>query len=464
MPIAYQGTKKKDEVSWGVRGNAREATGLARVAAGGVTGGTNPTDPGPGPGGAKSPPAADGTGPGGKGPGGTGPGGTGPGGTGPGGTGPGGTGPGLTWPKLPTLTKPAWYQGVWPPNSLAGTIRNGWFAFLGDMSQYPYNANKFYVAYVDLAFISGDGTVPDVPLPIPLTVTIFDAGGNAVGVFVGSLTTVSILPVDIAGAFNLLGMYTVQVDYTMPGGSQQTATFGPFVGSLLANGATPMGLELTVNTFNATLLGAIQVNNSDGTPAGANYPVTVVLWQEDSQLSPYFSGRLFTNAQGQVTFKVSADSNATQIWNVGVNVYAQGSGYNSTPVLVGETFYVSAAQITAGISETLVLPVPGSNQNAGIVIAHFYHGHDYLNASPVEFVYTCTNQNGTELANLSAKRTGSGALKLPAPAAGSYAATDTLTFALLGTWTDNGETAKASVTITGASFDATGAQLLLEFA
>ena len=447
MPIKYQGTKEKNEVSLGVAGEARKQALAGRAKPGGAP----PKSPfGTG--------AAPGSGSGGGGTGGGGGGGGTGGGGGGGGTGGGGGGTGqlptITWPKL---AKPAWYQGIWPPNSLAGTIRNGWFAFLGDLSQYPYNANKFYTAYVDLGFVFNTNTT--APLPIPITVTVFDSGGNVAGSWSGSLTTISLLPVDVAGAFSLLGTYTIQVDYTMPGAVQQTATFGPFTGNLLSNGGTPMGLELTVNIFNTALKGVLQVNNSDGTPAAAGLGVILDFWQTDSYLDPYGTGVTPTNAQGQVPFNLPANATTGQTWSVEAAVY---DNTNLDNLLASNTWTVTTDELAAGISESITLPAPGHTYSQGTATATFVHGRG-MNASPVDFTYTVTNQAGTELASLAAKRAGDAPYNLPVPTTGSFSATDQLTFAISGTWTVNGETAKTSQTVSGATFSDSGVKLKVVF-
>jgi len=56
--------------------------------------------------------------------------------------------------QLPSLIppKPAWYHGLWPPNSAAATVRDGWFALLGDLSGYPYNATIVQGVTVQVQF------------------------------------------------------------------------------------------------------------------------------------------------------------------------------------------------------------------------------------------------------------------------------------------------------------------------
>jgi hypothetical protein len=43
------------------------------------------------------------------------------------------------WGGLTLPPRPSWYHGIANPNQLAATIRDGWFAFLGDLSGFPYN-------------------------------------------------------------------------------------------------------------------------------------------------------------------------------------------------------------------------------------------------------------------------------------------------------------------------------------
>ena len=42
--------------------------------------------------------------------------------------------------QIPQIKKPTWYHGIHPPSALASTVRDAWFAFLGDLSGYPYSS------------------------------------------------------------------------------------------------------------------------------------------------------------------------------------------------------------------------------------------------------------------------------------------------------------------------------------
>ena len=80
-------------------------------------------------------------------------------------------GGGLTLPTLPTFKPPSWYAGVYPPNSLAATIRNGWFTLLGDLTGFPYNSGL-------------------VSIEVQIAFTVTDDNGNPLA---GATVTVSIL-------------------------------------------------------------------------------------------------------------------------------------------------------------------------------------------------------------------------------------------------------------------------------
>ncbi len=112
--------------------------------------------------------SSGGTGPGGAG--GSGGGGSGTSGGGSSGGG-GGSGGGLTLPTLPPFKPPSWYAGVYPPNSLAATIRNGWFTLLGDLTGFPYNSGL-------------------VSIEVQIAFTVTDDNGNPLA---GATVTVSIL-------------------------------------------------------------------------------------------------------------------------------------------------------------------------------------------------------------------------------------------------------------------------------
>lgn len=73
--------------------------------------------------------------------------------------------------QIPQIKKPSWYHGVRPASSLASTVRDAWFAFLGDLSGFPYNSGLLTV-------------------PVVITCTVTDLNGDPLA---GANVTVSVL-------------------------------------------------------------------------------------------------------------------------------------------------------------------------------------------------------------------------------------------------------------------------------
>ena len=110
------------------------------------------------------------------------------------------------------MSGPAWYHGLWPPNALASTIRDGWFNALGSTQGFPYNADLFFLAHIFLNLVADDTTVPQGTdlVPVPATVEVLDAGGNVVGSWTGTLTSAQ-AGVDVAGSFSQGGTYSLVI-------------------------------------------------------------------------------------------------------------------------------------------------------------------------------------------------------------------------------------------------------------
>jgi hypothetical protein len=73
--------------------------------------------------------------------------------------------------QLPQIPKPAWYHGVHPASKLASTVRDAWFAFLGDLNGFPYSSGL-------------------VSVNVAIDFTVTDFNGNPLA---GARLTVSVL-------------------------------------------------------------------------------------------------------------------------------------------------------------------------------------------------------------------------------------------------------------------------------
>jgi len=97
---------------------------------------------------------------------------------------------------LPALPKPSWYHGVHPASKLASTVRDAWFAFLGDLSGFPYSSGLISVN-VAIAFTVTDFN--EVPLAgATVTVSVLDASSlQLLGQQTGMTNANGILPLEL---------------------------------------------------------------------------------------------------------------------------------------------------------------------------------------------------------------------------------------------------------------------------
>jgi hypothetical protein len=278
-----------------------------------------------------------------------------------GGQGSPGNAPGFAFPKL---ARPTWYAGLWPPNNAASTIRNGWFALLGDLSQYPYNANLFFAAYATVVFASQNYLMPAVPTPIAVSVNIYDASGNLLGIFTGSADSPTI-PIDIVGSFSLLQSYTLAVFYTLPGSTPlYQENFGPFLGSQLAGQQTPPGLQVLLDDYPAQVGGKVTVLNTDGTAATGVFVVVSLNPANNPTVGGIGTSPIagLTDSSGVFAFSAGSSNQGDQEYTVTVEVFAaQGA-----PLEAIETWTVSWSSLVAGtFAETIMIGTLPSGGDTG---------------------------------------------------------------------------------------------------
>lgn len=196
---------------------------------------------------------------------------------------------------------PAWYHGVWPPNSLAATVRDGWFNILGDLTGFPYNAVIVQGGTVDLILT---GTIP--PAGSIISVDLTDPNGKLI---------VSGLQFPYAGedmvlllnaTMNVTLQYTLTVTLVFPnvaaGGSPPSiAADIDIQGSALYSGYT---LTINVPPYATSYLERFRILNTDGTAAvGATVQVQTRDNIDPGVYGSIAGGSAVTDAEGSVTFQ-----------------------------------------------------------------------------------------------------------------------------------------------------------------
>lgn len=289
-----------------------------------------------------------------------------------GGGGGGGSGPGgLIGPLFPTFAKPSWL--IWPmksANDLASNVRNGFFAMLGDLSQYPYSTGKLFTAYLRPLLQSGNQDIPSVPLPIQFVITIYDSAGNVVGTVSTTENQADQLFL-VQGVFVATSYYTVGAVLTLSDGSVAQWTSPPVLGSALTNMGSPYSPQITITLSLATTSGKVTLLNADGTPYVGAYliisidqpgsdtttPTPIVNMQEqtDANGDASFAGSLSAlsgNGEYVLTVVAFSDSEYTN----------QIAGYTSGSLTVDElnnlTATLTVGQGVAGQSSTTHGPPP----------------------------------------------------------------------------------------------------------
>jgi hypothetical protein len=354
---------------------------------------------------------------------------------------------------VPKLAPPSWWHGAWPPNAAAATIRDGWFALLGDLSQFPYNADLFYAAYVYLELVSLDVNNPQVPLPVQVTITVLDPAGNTAGSFSGSVTELG-QELSAGGSFSLDLSYTVQVEYTLPGATaQHTATFGPFPGSALVSSGVPQALSLTVNDFPATANGGLTIQYPDGTPAAGVFVSVGISALGTTPSAGLFGEDGYANSAGVFDFSFGYDLGSGTEYSIYWDIYSAAGG--QLLAIGGQN--ASGADLAAGnVSATITLPPKGQGISHGEIVFECLQNCTYE--------YSCKNQDGTTLASSSGSATAEKMIHLPPPT--GYAPTDELTFTVSAKNSGQGGTKgpkTSSDTVTGAYFSANGVNLYVDF-
>ena len=259
-----------------------------------------------------------------------------------GGGGGGGNPPPWNLPTLPAFKPPSWYAGVYPPNSLAATIRNAWFTLLGDLTGFPYNSGLVSIE-VQIAFtVTDDNGNPLAGATV--TVSILNAATSALmGQQNGTSNAEGLIPVDM-GAITAPASTAVIViwEASWEGYTALDRLDGQTLGSI-----ETLGIPIKIYTGSGSgtetkasfiLQGSIYPN---GTTPLANSTITVSLCGV-SATAPTNAQGVYSATLGELTYDPSQTYSATMVVN-GITYAADLKGTDIQNA-DGRTFDLSAGE------------------------------------------------------------------------------------------------------------------------
>lgn len=345
----------------------------------------------------------------------------------------------------------------------ADWIRSAFFRMMGDLNGWPYGADNRSAAYYDLEFISGDPDVPAPPSPIRYSVLVKPATTADTGSAraTGSTDNSNLAQVSAIGSFSASMNYLTVLTYTLPkSATPHEASFGPQSGADLSNQGNPVPIVVTVEDFPSIILGVLQLNYADGSPAAGVFVLVIVSVSGDPADLSAWETSGYSNGAGQFLLNFGADISAKKKYTLGVTVQP---AQNDTRLLAMTSFAEAGARLTDGsLKETVSLPAKGFGFNAG----RFALGVIAKSrlAAGATYEYTVKNQDGTEVGAGSGVCDSKGDATLPAPT--PVGEKDVLTIHAKATFRESDDkaplTAEKTVTVTGDSFLHWGAFVLLD--
>lgn len=215
----------------------------------------------------------------------------------------GGGAGGAGTPPLPLLTfpkPPAWLHAPKSLNDLAGIIRNGFFAALGDLSGYPFNSTLAQSFQAEITLDVDGAGAPGISVHVWLA-SIPPTGGATLSAPLamaqGTTDASGVADLTATGSFYVTRQYVVVVD-VYSGAAITLRYISPLImGNVLYR--TGYALALAVGT-EFTLTGKVTLDKGEGPEPAQG----VLIDASVSQDSVFLEGKATTGADG--TYSVTA--------------------------------------------------------------------------------------------------------------------------------------------------------------